>query len=113
MTVLTGHYGARVLAPLVAAHGRTDVDGAPVANDFFGGNIGVAGLLTGEDLGRALGGRARGPPLPAARRLPQRGALPRRADAGRPAPAVEVVPTDGASLRRALDGTSFRPACAA
>ena len=26
---------------------------------------------------------------------------------------VEVVPTDGTSLRQALDGTSFRPACAA
>jgi hypothetical protein len=32
------------------------------------------------------------------------------ADLPRP---VEVVPTDGGSLRRALDGTSFRPACAA
>ncbi len=31
------------------------------------------------------------------------------ADLPRP---VEVVPTEGASLRRALDGTSFRPACA-
>ena len=31
----------------------------PSTNDFFGGNIGVAGLLTGEDLARALERRAR------------------------------------------------------
>ena len=55
------------------------------SNDFFGGNIGVAGLLTGEDMARALAGRARRVALPAARRLPQRGPLPRRPDAGGPA----------------------------
>ena len=32
------------------------------------------------------------------------------ADLPRP---VEVVPTEGASLRLALDGTSFRPVCGA
>jgi putative radical SAM enzyme (TIGR03279 family) len=113
VTVLTGAYGARVLAPLVAAHARTDVAVWPVANEFFGGNIGVAGLLTGEDVGRAL--RA----VPAGRRclLPDACLNEGRfldgltlADLPRP---VEVVPCDGASLRRALDGTSFRPACAA
>ncbi|HUE07415.1 MAG TPA: DUF512 domain-containing protein [Acidimicrobiales bacterium] len=113
VTVLTGAYGARVLAPLVAAHGRTDVAVWPVANEFFGGNIGVAGLLTGDDVGRAL--RA----VPAGRRclLPDACLNEGRfldgltlADLPRP---VEVVPCDGASLRRALDGTSFRPACAA
>jgi putative radical SAM enzyme (TIGR03279 family) len=114
VTVLTGSYGARVLAPLVAAHGRAaDVAVHAVTNDFFGGNIGVAGLLTGEDVGRAL--RA----IPAERRclLPDACLNEGRfldgltlADLPRP---VEVVPCDGASLRRALDGTSFRPACAA
>jgi putative radical SAM enzyme (TIGR03279 family) len=113
VTVLTGAYGARVLAPLVAEHGRTDVTVWPVANDFFGGNIGVAGLLTGEDVGRAL--RA----VPADRRclLPDACLNEGRfldgltlADLPRP---VEVVPCDGASLRLALDGASFRPACAA
>ena len=39
--------------------GATDVAVRPVANDFFGGNIGVAGLLTGEDVGRALRAGAR------------------------------------------------------
>jgi putative radical SAM enzyme (TIGR03279 family) len=113
VTIVTGTYGARVLAPLVAAHPRDDIEIRAVPNDFFGGNIGVAGLLTGEDLARALEGLADG----------QRALVPDAclnegrfldgltlADLPRP---VEVVPTDGGSLRRALDGTSFRPACAA
>ena len=113
VTVLTGTYGARVLAPLVAALGRTDVAVWPVANEFFGGNIGVAGLLTGEDVARAL--RA----VPGDRRclLPDACLNEGRfldgltlADLPRD---VEVVPCDGASLRLALEGTSFRPACAA
>src|ERR1700684_3800802 len=54
ITILTGSYGARVLAPLLAAHPRQDVEVRAVENQFFGGNIGVAGLLTGEDLARAL-----------------------------------------------------------
>jgi putative radical SAM enzyme (TIGR03279 family) len=113
VTVLTGTYGARVLAPLVVAHGRVDVAVRDVANDFFGGNIGVAGLLTGADIGRALDGAPEGRRylLPDACLSEGRfldgltlADLPRE---------VEVVPSDGASLRRALDGTSFRPACAA
>ena len=40
-----------------------------------------------------------GRPLPAARRRASRTALPRRHHARRPAPPVEVVATDGASLR--------------
>ena len=56
MTVLTGTYGATVLAPLVASHPRDDIEVRAIANDFFGGNIGVAGLLTGEDVARALDG---------------------------------------------------------
>jgi putative radical SAM enzyme (TIGR03279 family) len=113
VTVVTGTYGSRVLAPLVAAHPRDDVEVTAVSNDFFGGNIGVAGLLTGEDLARALRS------VPAGRRalLPDACLNEGRfldgltlADLPRP---VEVVPTDGRSLRLALDGASFRPACAA
>jgi putative radical SAM enzyme (TIGR03279 family) len=112
VTVVTGTYGARVLAPLMAAHPRDDIELRAVPNDFFGGNIGVAGLLTGEDLARALqsvpeGRRALVPDacLNEGRFLDglTLADLPR---------AVEVVPTDGRSLRLALDGTSFRPACA-
>jgi putative radical SAM enzyme (TIGR03279 family) len=98
ITVLTGTYGAEVLRPLVPP----DVDVLAVPNGFFGGNIGVAGLLTGADLIAALG------PAPAERRylLPDvclsggrflDGLSP--ADLPRP---VEVVPADGAALRAAL-----------
>jgi hypothetical protein len=111
VAVLTGGYGAEVLRPLLAAHPRDDVDLRPVANDFFGGNIGVSGLLTGADVGRALAG------IPESVRalLPDACLNEGRfldgltlADLPRP---VEVVPTDGSSLRVALDGTSFRPHC--
>src|SRR3984957_10695637 len=111
ITILTGTYGARVLAPLVAAHPRQDVEVRAVENQFFGGNIGVAGLLTGEDLARAL------ETVPAGSRclVPDACLNEGRfldgltlADLPRP---VEVVPTEGASLRRAIDGTSFRPVC--
>jgi NifB/MoaA-like Fe-S oxidoreductase len=111
--VLTGTYGARILRPLLDAHPRHDVKVQEVANDFFGGNIGVAGLLTGEDLSRALSTAPRDTRylLPDACLNEGRfldgltlADLPR---------AVEVVPTDGHSLRNALDGTSFRSACAA
>ncbi|MGH9073918.1 MAG: DUF512 domain-containing protein [Acidimicrobiales bacterium] len=101
--VLTGEYGASVLWPLVGALRRDDVRVVPVPNDFFGGNIAVTGLLVGADLARALAGEPEG----------HRYLLPdvclsegrfldglRPSDLPRP---VEVVPTDGLSLRRALE----------
>jgi putative radical SAM enzyme (TIGR03279 family) len=113
VTVLTGTYGARILRPLLAGHSRHDVTVHEVTNDFFGGNIGVAGLLTGEDLARAL--RDASPRtrylLPDAC-LNEGRFLDGLTLADLPGP-VEVVPSDGSSLRAALDGTSFRSACAA
>jgi NifB/MoaA-like Fe-S oxidoreductase len=92
-----------VLAPLVARLGRSDVRVIPVENRFFGGNIGVTGLLVGADLARVLADE------PAGHRylLPDvclsdgrflDGTTPH--DLPRP---VEVVATDGASLRAALE----------
>jgi putative radical SAM enzyme (TIGR03279 family) len=112
VTVITGTYGGRVLAPLIAAHPRSDVTLTTVSNDYFGGNIGVAGLLTGQDLVRALANVD-----PGARCLVPDACLNggRFLDGLTPADLpreVEVVPADGASLRRALDGTSFRLAAA-
>ena len=112
VTVVTGTYGARILRPLLEEHPRDDVVVQEVANDFFGGNIGVAGLLTGEDLARALDAAPSGTRylLPDACLNEGRfldgltlADLPRD---------VEVVPADGRSLRTALDGASFRSACA-
>jgi NifB/MoaA-like Fe-S oxidoreductase len=97
---------------LLEEHPRDDVAVQEVANDFFGGNIGVAGLLTGEDLARALDAAPSGTRylLPDACLNEGRfldgltlADLPRD---------VEVVPADGRSLRTALDGASFRSACA-
>ncbi|MBO0731932.1 MAG: DUF512 domain-containing protein [Acidimicrobiaceae bacterium] len=99
VTVLTGRYGAQVLAPLVASI-RPDASVLPVANRFFGGNIGVARLLTGADVAAVL--------QPGRRYLLPDVCL----SGGRfldglgvddlPVP-VEVVPADGAALRAALE----------
>src|SRR4051794_22341048 len=104
VAVLTGEYGAEVLAPALAEAGFGDVRLVPVRNDFFGGNIAVTGLLTGPDLARTL---AAEPPDEALRYLLPDvcltngvfldGSSP--ADLPRP---VEIVGTDGTSLRRAL-----------
>jgi putative radical SAM enzyme (TIGR03279 family) len=102
VAILTGALGARVLAPLVDALGRDDVRIVPVENRFFGGNIGVAGLLVGEDLARTLAAEPAGDRyllpdvcLTQGRFLDGLGPddLPR---------AVEIVPTDGVALRAAL-----------
>ncbi len=62
VTVVTGEMFAPRLASLLA---RVQVDGlrvllAPVANDWFGRGIQVAGLLTGQDVQVQLAGRALG-----------------------------------------------------
>jgi len=50
VTVLTGEYAAPILRGLFDEHGFSDVKVKAVKNRFFGGNIKVAGLMTGEDL---------------------------------------------------------------
>jgi len=106
VAIVTGEYGARVLDPLLdelrAAARASDVRLVVVPNRFFGGNIGVTGLLTGTDVAGALAGE----PTDHRYLLPDvvlsRGAfldgfgvdaLPR---------PVDVVPTDGAALVGAL-----------
>ncbi len=111
--ILTGAYGARVLAPLVEevlrASGRGGMSDArvrmvPVENHYFGGNIGVAGLMVGEDVARTLAAEPEGhryllPDVCLSRGTFLDGTrpedLPRR---------VEIVPTDGVALRHALLG---------
>jgi NifB/MoaA-like Fe-S oxidoreductase len=103
VAVLTGPYGARVLAPLLARLGRPDVRVVAVENRYFGGNVGVSGLMVGEDLARVLGDEPEGhryllPDVCLTQGVFLDGTAPE--DLPRP---VEVVPTDGAALRRALD----------
>ena len=100
--VLTGPYGARVLGPLLDELGRPDVRLLTVENRFFGGNIGVTGLMVGEDIARVLAEQPEGHRylLPDVC-LSQDRFLDGLTVADLPRP-VEVVPTDGASLRAAL-----------
>ncbi|MGN6695305.1 MAG: DUF512 domain-containing protein [Aquihabitans sp.] len=101
--VITSEAGAAVIGPLVASLDRADVRVLPVDNQFFGGTTSVTGLLTGEDLARVLAAQPEG----------HRYLLPdvclsggRFLDGGTPADLprpVEIIPTDGAALRRALE----------
>jgi putative radical SAM enzyme (TIGR03279 family) len=103
VAILTGEAAAPVLAPLIDAHPRDDVRVLPVENRFFGGTTSVTGLLVGEDLARVLADE------PATHRY----LLPdvclsggRFLDGTTPDDlprAVEIIPTDGAALRRALE----------
>jgi putative radical SAM enzyme (TIGR03279 family) len=102
-TILTGRFGARVLTPILANAGYAEVRIVPVENEFFGGNTGVTGLMTGADLSRVLATEA-----PDGRFLIPDVCL---SDDGRFLDGlsvddlprkVEVVATDGIALRKAL-----------
>jgi len=98
VAVLTGPYGAEVLRPLLPETVRV----ITVTNEFFGGNVGVTGLMVGADISRVLADEPAGhryllPDVCLSQGRFLDGTTP--ADLPRP---VEVVPTDGASLRRAL-----------
>jgi putative radical SAM enzyme (TIGR03279 family) len=105
VAVVTGTYGDLVLRPLLDQEGsgaRTVV----VANSYFGGNIGVAGLLSGQDVSVALAAEPEGDRylLPDVC-LSEGRFLDGLSVSDLPRP-VEVVATDGLSLRRALAGRS-------
>ena len=101
--ILTGALGAQVLAPLVAELDRDDVRVLPVQNDFFGGNTSVTGLMVGADIARLLslepaGHRYLLPDVCLSGGRFLDGTLP----AELPHP-IEIIATDGLSLRRALE----------
>ena len=104
VAVLTGAYGAAVLEPLLAGSTGPTCAWSRCANEFFGGNIGVTGLMAASDL---AAGAARPSPRATATCCPT-SACPRGASSTAPTPddlprPVEVVPTDGVALRAALD----------
>jgi hypothetical protein len=100
VTIVTGEYGAMVLGPLVDT--LPFVDLLPVHNEFFGGNIGVTGLLTGTDIRAALEkARPQGRVLLPDVCLSEDRFLDGTTIEDLPID-VEVVATDGLSLRRAL-----------
>jgi len=107
--VLTGTLGARVIEPFVRSLGRADVRVIAVANDFFGGNIGVTGLMVGEDLARVLslepvGDRYLLPDVCLSGGRFLDGMTPDQL----PRP-VEIIPTDGVALRDALASVTRAP----
>ena len=102
--VLTGELGAPVIAPLIDQLGRNDVRVVPVPNEFFGGNTGVTGLMTGADITRVLSDE------PAGHRyllpdvcLSDDGRFLDGVTVGELPQAVEVLTTDGFALRSALE----------
>ena len=101
--VLTGTMSAPVIESLTSSLRRHDVRVVPVPNEYFGGNIGVTGLMVGEDLARVLDNEPEGHRYLLPDVCLSRGVFlddTRPADLPRP---VEVIPTDGAALRRALE----------
>ncbi len=104
IAVLTGTLGAPVIRPLVERLGRDDVRVVPVANEFFGGNTGVTGLMTGDDLARVLTSEPEGHRylLPDVCLSDDGRFLDGTTVADLPR-TVEVVPTDGIALREALE----------
>jgi putative radical SAM enzyme (TIGR03279 family) len=116
IAILTGEYGARVLGPLVDSLARDDIRLVPVANHFFGGNIGVSGLLTGTDLVEVLRHEPEGHRYLLPDSCLSEGRFLDDLTVGDLPRAVEVVPTDGLSLRQALEGpapVADRRGCAA
>lgn len=61
LTILTGAYGAAVMQPhqsFMRSLAQCEVEIVPVQNHFFGGNIGVTGLLTGTDIREVIAKRS-------------------------------------------------------
>ena len=103
--IVTGAYGAQVLEPLLPLLrdvSRAPVRLVPIENRFFGGNIGVTGLLTADDVATTLAAEpAEGRYLLPDVVLSQGRFLDGGTVADLPRP-VEVVPTDGTALVAAL-----------
>jgi len=107
VAILTGEYGASVLAPLLSDLARAtdaNVRLLPVPNRFFGGNIAVTGLLTGADVSAVL----RDQPADERYLLPDvvlsNGRFLDGSEVADLPMAVEIIPTDGAALVAAVAG---------
>ena len=111
--ILTGTYGAAVLEPLVAAWRADaaasggsvvpDVRVIEVSNQFFGGNIGVTGLLAGADVATTLAGEPQGNRYLLADVCLSGGKFIDGSTTEELPQPVEIVPTNGTALRQLLD----------
>jgi putative radical SAM enzyme (TIGR03279 family) len=103
VVIVTGRLGDAVLRPLLDEFGFVDVETVVVENAFFGGNIGVTGLLTFADVDARLGGLADDLTLLLPDVCLSAG---RFLDGGTPdalCRRVEIVEANGAALRARLD----------
>jgi putative radical SAM enzyme (TIGR03279 family) len=105
IAILTGEYGAAVLEPLVR-NARPQVRLVPVHNHFFGGNIAVTGLMTGADIARVLETEPAGERYLLPDVCLSEGRFLDGMTVAELPRAVEVIPSDGYSLRQAIDGGS-------
>jgi putative radical SAM enzyme (TIGR03279 family) len=99
--IITGELGAEVLTPLLPFL-PDNVRLLPIANRFFGGNIGVTGLLTGVDVADALAREPEGDRYLLPDVVLSRGRFLDGTTAADLPRTVEIIPTDGAALVRAL-----------
>jgi hypothetical protein len=79
---------------------------AVVENHFFGGNIGVAGLMVGEDVARTLSDQPGGHRYLLPDVCLSNGVFLDGVSPGDLPRTVEIVPTDGIALRAALGAPS-------
>ncbi len=104
IAILTGEYGAQVLNPLIADLDRSDVRIIEVKNKFFGGNIKVTGLMAGVDVQTALGLEPEGHRYLLPDVCLNNGKFLDGVSVEELPKLVEIVPTNGADLRLALEG---------
>jgi hypothetical protein len=104
--IITSTYGKLALQRVFRTAEQPSVEVIEVKNEFFGGNIAVTGLMSGEDIARAIAMTDYDRLL-----LPDvclsEGRFIDGLDARELPREVEVVPADGASLAAALEGTTF------
>jgi putative radical SAM enzyme (TIGR03279 family) len=102
VAILTSTYGQRVIEPVLVRNGFDGVRVVGVPNEFFGGNVAVAGLLAGQDVARVAASRTEERLL-----LPDVCLSNGRFIDGVPLAEldarIEVVETNGRALRRALE----------
>ncbi len=111
--ILTGTYGAAVLEPLVSSWRATvtatsdaavpEVRIIEVPNDFFGGNVGVAGLLVGVDIAAVLANEPSADRYLLADVCLSGGKFLDGMTPEELPHQVEIVPTSGTALRQLLD----------
>jgi NifB/MoaA-like Fe-S oxidoreductase len=106
--VVTGEYAAPILREIFDAQGFADVGILAVENRFFGGNIKVAGLLTGQDLIDALADVAPETVVLVPDVCLSEGRFLDGLDLGDLGRVVTIVPTTGQDLRNALSAVRSR-----